>query len=103
MAADYLKQRYFRRFGIHVIVPDEDEQAVVDRIIFHELVRRVLTPESKTAYLGIVDRLRGRGAQGIILGCTEIFLLISQVDRPDFQMFDTTALHVRSAVDLAFF
>ena len=74
----------------------------VDRIIFNELVRRELRPESKAAYLDVIDKLRTRGAEGVILGCTEIFLLVSQEDRPDFPMFDTTALHVRHTVETAF-
>lgn len=102
MASDYLKARYAERFGIEVVVPEEIEQAAVDRIIFDELVHRVLEPGSKTVYLDIVDRLRAQGAQGVILGCTEISLLISQTDRPGFPMFDTTALHVESAVQWAF-
>jgi aspartate racemase len=102
MSAEYLKDRYERLFGTGIIVPNEDEQHVVDRVIFDELVRRVLTPASKAAYLDIVDRLRERGAQGVILGCTEIFLLVGQADRSDFPMFDTTALHVGRAVDMAF-
>ena len=102
MAAPYLKDRYAERFGIEVIAPDESEQAEVDRVIFDELVKRDLRPESKERYLDIVDGLRARGAEGVILGCTEIFLLISQGDRPDFPMFDTTALHVDSIVDAAF-
>lgn len=102
MSADYIKDRYAERFGVEVIAPTEDEQALVDRIIFNELVRRELRPESKNAYLDIIDKLRSRGAEGVILGCTEIFLLVSQADRPDFPMFDTTALHVRRTVETAF-
>lgn len=102
MSAAYLKDRYAERFGIEVIAPNEAEQTHVDRIIFDELVRRDLRQDSKSAYLDIIDRLCGRGAEGVILGCTEIFLLVSQDDRPDFPMFDTTALHVGRAVVTAF-
>ena len=63
---------------------------------------RPISPASKAAYLDVVDRLAAGGAEGVILGCTEIFLLISQGDRPDVAMFDTTALHVAAAVDMAF-
>ncbi len=101
MASSYLSARYAERFGVETLVPDADEQAVVDKIIFDELVHRVLEPQSKQVYLDIIDRLRARGAQGLILGCTEIFLLVSQSDRPDFPMFDTTALHVDAAVRMA--
>lgn len=102
MGSSYLRSRYADRFGIETLVPTEAEQALVDKIIFDELVHRTLKPESKSAYLDIIDRLQARGAQGVILGCTEIFLLVSQADRPDFPMFDTTSLHVDAAVALAF-
>ena len=98
MSAPYLRDYYTRHFHCEVLVPDEEEQAAVDRIIFDELVRRDLKPESKAVYLDVIDRLRRNGAEGVILGCTEIFLLVSQPDRPDFPMFNTTALHVERAV-----
>jgi aspartate racemase len=101
MASSYLSARYAEKFGVETFVPDAREQGIVDRIIFDELVHRVLRPESKQIYLEIIDRLQARGAQGLILGCTEIFLLVSQPDRPDFPMFDTTTLHVDAAVALA--
>jgi aspartate racemase len=101
MSAPYLRDYYTQRFGCEILVPDEKEQAEVDRIIFDELVRRDLRPESRETYLGVMDQLRSRGAQGVILGCTEIFLLVSPPDKPDFPMFNTTALHVAAAVSMA--
>ena len=101
MATDYLKRRYLERYGIEIVVPDADGQHEVDHIIFDELCRGRFLPESKARYLEIVDRLRGQGAEGIILGCTEIPLLIGPADRPDVPMFDTAALHVEAAIDLA--
>jgi aspartate racemase len=101
MSTDFLKRRYRDKFGVDVLAPAEDEQELVDRIIFDELCRGVFRAESKAAYLRIVDRLRGCGAEGVILGCTEIPLLISQEDRPGLPMFNTTALHVESAVRMA--
>jgi aspartate racemase len=101
MSAPYLRDYYTRRFGCEILVPDEEEQFIVDRIIFNQLVRRDLRPESRETYLGVIDRLRNRGAQGVILGCTEIFLLVLQADRPGFPMFNTTALHVERAVNMA--
>jgi aspartate racemase len=73
----------------------------VDHIIFDELCRGQFTAASKAAYLNIVDGIQARGAQGVILGCTEIPLLISQKDRPNLPMFDTTGLHVEAAVEFA--
>jgi aspartate racemase len=96
-----LANRYRSKFGVEVIAPSDDDQALVDRIIFDELVRRDLRPESKEAYLRVVEDLRRRGAEGVVLGCTEIFLLIGQADLPDFPVFDTAALHVEAAVDFA--
>ena len=96
-----LARRYAERFGVEVVVPSDPDKAVVDRIIFDELVRRDLRAESKAEYLRIVGGLRRAGAQGVILGCTEIFLLINQDDLPGFPVFDTTALHVDAAVAFA--
>lgn len=101
MRSEPLRARFRDRFGVELLTPDEADQTTVDRIIFDELVRRDLRPESKADYLRIVDGLRGQGAQGVILGCTEIFLLIGQSDRPDFPVFDTTGLHVAAAVAFA--
>ncbi|MCG5241977.1 aspartate/glutamate racemase family protein [Azospirillum doebereinerae] len=101
MQSDTLRRRFQDRFGVSLLTPDEADQTVVDRIIFDELVRRDLRPDSKAEYLRIVDGLRDRGAQGVILGCTEIFLLIEQPDRPDFPFFDTTGLHTAAAVAFA--
>jgi aspartate racemase len=102
MAASYLQDHYREHHGVTIVTPGDDEQCEIDRIIFDELVRRVIRPASKAFYLGVCERLRGQGAQGVILGCTEIFLLISQQDMPDFPVFDTTALHVAAAVSHAF-
>ena len=96
-----LRDRYRERFGAELVAPTEADQEIVDRIIFDELVRGELKSESKREYLRIVGELRERGAEGVILGCTEIFLLISQDDLPGFPVFDTTELHVQAAVEFA--
>jgi len=101
MATDYLQRRYRERYGIETLVPDATEQDDVDRIIFDELCRGTFSPESKARYLSIVDRLAAVGAEGVILGCTEIPLLIRQDDRPALPFLDTVALHVQAAVDFA--
>jgi aspartate racemase len=97
MASDTLGQRFAQKFGVEIMVPNEANQTMIDRVIFDELVRRQLRPESTVAYLDVVDRLHASGAEGVILGCTEFFLLISQPDRPELPFFDTTALHVERA------
>jgi aspartate racemase len=101
MSATFLKEYYATRFAVEVLVPDESEQVVVDRIIFDELVRGQLLDGSRRSYVRVCERLRARGAEGIILGCTEIFLLLTQGDLPGLPVFDTTSLHVQAAVDFA--
>lgn len=101
MRSAELAARYAERFGGEIVVPDAADAATVDRVIFDQLVRRDLRPESKADYLRVVADLRRAGAQGVILGCTEIFLLIGQDDLPGFPVFDTTALHVAAAVEFA--
>jgi len=101
MSTDFLKKRYRDKFGIEAVAPDPEEQDLVDRIIFDELCRGSFRPESKAAYLAVIDRMHASGAQGVILGCTEIPLLIAQQDRPALPMFNTTELHVEAAVRLA--
>ncbi len=99
MQMDYLKERYLNRFDVEAIVPTEKEQDDIDRIIFDELVKGKLTEKSKDRYLEIADRMRrDDGAQALILGCTEIFLLIDQPHMPDFPMFNTAKLHCDAAV-----
>jgi aspartate racemase len=101
MYLDFLKRRYLEKFGIEILVPPEEQMDHLDRIIFDELCRGIFTPDAKQVYLDAVDALRARGAQGVILGCTEIPLLLGQQDRPEFPMFNTLALHVEAAVDFA--
>jgi aspartate racemase len=94
-----LAGRFRDRFGIELMVPCAEDAVEVDRVIFDELVRRELRADSKAKYLDILAGLREAGAQGVILGCTEIFLLIGQDDLPGFRVFDTTALHVDAVVE----
>jgi aspartate racemase len=101
MATDFLKRRYLERFGVTILVPHAAEQEAIDRIIFDELCRGRFLPESKARYLANVDALAAAGAEAVILGCTEIPLLISQADRPQIRMFDTVELHVAAAVTQA--
>jgi aspartate racemase len=101
MATDYLKRRYLERFGVTIVVPDPASQDEVDRIIFDELCRGRFLPESKARYLACVDALAAEGTEALILGCTEIPLLIGPADRPGIRMFDTVELHVAAAVEQA--
>jgi len=101
MQSEELRVRFQERFGIEILAPSDADKAAVDRIIFDELVRRDLRAESKMEYRRVAAALRTQGAQGVILGCTEIFLLIGQSDLPDFPVFDTTALHVEALASFA--
>jgi aspartate racemase len=88
------------RHGLSVMVPDQQQQRVVHEVIYGELVHGVVRDESRAAYQQIIESLVARGAQGVILGCTEIELLIGREDCP-VPAFPTTRLHAEAAVDLA--
>jgi aspartate racemase len=87
-------------YGIETIVPRPEERNFVHDSIFEELVHEVVRDETKMGYLKLIDDLRGRGAEGIILGCTEIPMLIKQADT-DIPLFDSTQIHAKYAVDFA--
>jgi len=84
--------------GIKVITPDEPQRDEIHRVIYEELCRGEINPQSRSAYLDIIASLSDRGAQAVILGCTEIGLLISQADT-DVPLYDTTAIHAAQAVE----
>lgn len=93
---------YYDRFeshGIETVVPRRDDREAVDRIIFGELTKGEVRPESRDRYLEVIDDLVEAGAEGIVLGCTEIDLLIDQQDRPETPFYDTMTHHVQRAVD----
>jgi aspartate racemase len=100
MEMDFYRARLEKAHGLRVLVPDAPEREVVHRIIYDELGRGIVREESRRAYVKIIEGLVGRGAQGVILGCTEIPLLIKDEDSP-VPVFDTTALHAQAAVDFA--
>lgn len=100
MQAEFYRSRFAAR-GIDVLVPSRADQAVVHRVIFEELTHGRLEERSREECRRIMHGLADRGAEGIVLGCTEISLLVSPDDVPDIALFDTTALHVDRAVQLA--
>lgn len=99
MEQDFYKAR-LQTQGIDVLIPEEHERAVIHDVIYSELCLGVINNDSKYQYLEIVARLAANGAQAIILGCTEIALLIQQQDT-DVPLYDTTAIHSRQAIALA--
>lgn len=97
MTQTFYRQRLSDGFGLTVLTPDEAGRAGVHRIIYDELCQGQILAESKAFYLAQIDTLQQQGAEGVILGCTEIGLLIKQADVA-MPVFDTTELHVAAAV-----
>ncbi|MET0811587.1 MAG: aspartate/glutamate racemase family protein [Microbacterium sp.] len=96
-----MEQGFYRdrlvEHGIEVIVPDEDDRAIVHRVIYDELVRGIVSDASRAEYRRIIRALVDAGAEGVILGCTEIELLVTQADS-SVPVFPTTRIHVEEAV-----
>jgi aspartate racemase len=100
MQQDFYKGRLSQDFGIQVLVPSEAQQAMVHEVIYQELCLGIINPASKQKYLAVLQDLFNQGAQAVILGCTEITLLVQQTDTP-IPLYDTTAIHAQSAVEAA--
>ncbi|CAM3754574.1 aspartate/glutamate racemase family protein [Xenorhabdus thuongxuanensis] len=100
MEEDFYKSRLVNKFGIEVIVPDEKQRNLVHRVIYDELCVGEILPNSRQRYLNIIQDLYSKGAEAVILGCTEIGLLVSQFDT-NIPLYDTTAIHAEKAVKLA--
>ena len=100
MEQPFLRERLQDRFGLDMRTPDADDRHRIHRIIYDELVCGVITEPSRAIYRDIIRRMAEDGAEAIILGCTEIMLLVSQEDSP-VPLFDTTTLHALAAVDAA--
>ncbi|MBY8058896.1 aspartate/glutamate racemase family protein [Vibrio fluvialis] len=100
MEQEFYKGRLQQQFGIDVLIPDAEQRQQVHRVIYEELCLGTIRPESRAQYVEIVEDLHRRGAQAVILGCTEIALLIQQHDT-DVPLYDTTKIHAEQAVQLA--
>ncbi|EMN1930834.1 aspartate/glutamate racemase family protein [Burkholderia ambifaria] len=100
MELPFYAERLRDKFGLDVLVPEEAARNDVHRIIYDELCHGVIDAASRATYVAIIDELAKRGAQAVILGCTEITLLIGAADSP-LPVFDTTALHAKAAVEWA--
>lgn len=100
MEEDFYKGRLSEQFGLQVLIPESEDRQHVHRIIYDELCQGKIAEDSRQHYIRIVRQLQSQGAQAIILGCTEISLLLGQSDSP-LPLFDTTAIHAQKAVELA--
>ena len=97
MEQDFYKGRLTDEYGLEVIVPDESDRELVHKVIYEELCLGVVDPGSREAYLDIIGKLSKSGAEAIILGCTEIAMLVKP-EHTNVRLFDTTAIHAEKAV-----
>lgn len=100
MEKDFYKGLLTNKYNIEVLIPNEQERETIHSIIYNELVQGVIAPASRAKYVEIINRLEAQGAQGVILGCTEIPLLISDAD-VNIPTFNTTQIHAEKAVEWA--
>ena len=99
MTQEFYREKLTER-GIDVLIPEGEEIDLVNRVIFDELCLGVVKEDSKAGYLKVIANLQARGAQGILLGCTELGLIVSQED-VSLPLFDTTVIHAKKAIELA--
>lgn len=100
MEQDFYKGRLTEKHGLQVLVPNQGEREIIHRVIYDELCVGVVSPSSKEAFKQVINQLAERGVEGVILGCTEIGLLIGEKDSP-VPVFDTTKIHAVAAVEYA--
>jgi aspartate racemase len=98
MEQDFYRGRLVERHGLDVVIPDESGRQTVHDVIYNELCRGVIRAESRATYREIIAALKSQGCEGVILGCTEIGLLIQASDSP-LPLFDTTHIHAEAAAD----
>lgn len=98
MELPFWRERLAARYGVELLVPGEEERAEVHRVIYDELCRGLISATSRASYGRTIARLGAAGAEAVILGCTEITLLLRAADSP-LPVFDTTALHAQAAVE----
>lgn len=100
MEQPFYTERLAQKYGLDVLVPEAGDRAEIHRVIYEELIAGKIEPASRATYRAIIERLVARGATAIVLGCTEIMLLIGPDDSP-VPLFDTTRLHAEAAVEFA--
>ncbi|WP_028468840.1 aspartate/glutamate racemase family protein [Neptunomonas japonica] len=100
MEQDFYKGRLTDVYGLDVVIPSNADRAIIHHVIYHELCVGKVLESSKKEYLRIIDQMADQGAEAVILGCTEIGLLVTQ-DDTDMPLFDTTKIHAQAAVAYA--
>jgi aspartate racemase len=100
MEEDFYKKRLREKHKLEVIIPPENDREVIDHVVYGELCRGIMQQSSKEQFKAIIRALASNGAEGVILGCTEIPLLIGQQDA-EIPLFDTTKIHAQAAVEMA--
>ncbi len=100
MTHDFYKGRLKDKFGLQVLIPDDADRAIVHGTIYNELVKGVINPSSREEFKRVIDQAVHHGAEGVILGCTEIMLLVKP-DDSSVPVFDTTTLHAENAASLS--
>ena len=99
MTQEFYRDKLVAR-GVEVIIPEGDEIELVNRVIFDELCLGIVKDDSRAAYLSVIENLKSRGAEAILLGCMELGLIVSQED-VSLPLFDTTLIHAKAAADFA--
>ncbi|MBY6234612.1 aspartate/glutamate racemase family protein [Vibrio harveyi] len=100
MEQDFYKQRLIDKFGVDVVVPSSDDQTIVHDVIYNELCKGEVRDDSRQHYLTIIEKLVEQGAEAVILGCTEIAMLV-EPQHTDVKLYDTTEIHAKAAVEKA--
>ncbi|HDM8134287.1 TPA: aspartate/glutamate racemase family protein [Vibrio harveyi] len=100
MEQDFYKQRLIDKFGVGVVVPSSDDQTIVHDVIYNELCKGEVRDDSRQHYLTIIEKLVEQGAEAVILGCTEIAMLV-EPQHTDVKLYDTTEIHAKAAVEKA--
>lgn len=100
MEQEFIKDRLINKHNIETIIPNEEQRNIIHNIIYNELVKGIINDESRKIYMEIIDDLKSKGAEGIILGCTEIMLLVNKTNTKNI-IFDTTEIHALKAIEYA--
>lgn len=100
MEQDFYKERISKNFNVEVIIPEIADRHVIHNIIYDELIKGIIADNSRNKYKEIIERLASEGAEGVILGCTEIPLLIKQEDS-SIQIFDSMTIHAHKAIEIS--